>query len=132
MGLGAFADRQISELSTGTRRVAELACVLTLGPSLLLLDEPSAGIAQKETEALGRLLTLIKSDLQLSLVIIEHDIPLVMSLADHIVAMEAGQMMAEGTPDEVRSSQAVIDSYLGTDPDVVARSDSVRIPVDDG
>jgi ABC-type branched-subunit amino acid transport system ATPase component/ABC-type branched-subunit amino acid transport system permease subunit len=131
MGLGPFADRQISELSTGTRRIAELACVLTLEPKLLLLDEPSAGIAQRETEALGRLLTSIKIDLDLSLVIIEHDIPLVMSLADRVVAMEAGRQLAEGSPEEIRHSEAVIDSYLGTNWDAIARSDTVRVKADD-
>src|SRR5919108_2415677 len=78
MGLDRYRDKQIQELSTGTRRIAELTCLMALEPVCLLLDEPSSGIAQRETEALGSLLLDLKQAMNLTLVIIEHDIPLIM------------------------------------------------------
>src|SRR5918992_2752865 len=77
MGLDHFRRKQVRELSTGTRRITELACMVALEPALLLLDEPSSGIAQRETEALGNLLATLKTRLGLTMLIIEHDIPLI-------------------------------------------------------
>lgn len=122
MGLADFSDRQTNELSTGTRRITELACMIVLEPVVLLLDEPSGGIAQRETEALGQLLARLKDQLNTTLVIIEHDIPLVMSLADRVVAMESGRILAEGKPEEVRNNPLVVESYLGGDLRAIERS----------
>lgn len=122
MGLGRYGDTRILALSTGTRRIAELACLVALEPRLLLLDEPTSGIAQRETEALGGVLRRIKSELDLTLVVIEHDIPLLMSLADRVVAMESGRVVMIGRPDEVRADPGVIASYLGADPLAIERS----------
>jgi ABC-type branched-subunit amino acid transport system ATPase component/ABC-type branched-subunit amino acid transport system permease subunit len=113
MGLDPFWNKQVRELSTGTRRIVELASMVALEPTLLLLDEPSSGIAQKETEQLGRLLTDLKDQFGMTLLIIEHDIPLIMGMADRIIAMADGQVIAEGPPDVVREDPAVIESYLG-------------------
>ena len=82
---------------------------------MLLLDEPSSGIAQRETEALGDAARRLKEALDVTMVVIEHDIPLIMALSDRIIAMESGRVIAEGTPDEVRSIPRVIESYLGGD-----------------
>jgi ABC-type branched-subunit amino acid transport system ATPase component/ABC-type branched-subunit amino acid transport system permease subunit len=117
LGLESYASHQILGLSTGTRRIVELACLIALEPKLLLLDEPSSGIAQRETEALGEVLLRLKHHLDVTLVLIEHDMPLVMSLSHRMIAMTAGSVIAQGTPDEVRSSPAVITSYLGGNPD---------------
>lgn len=122
MGLEAYRERQIRELSTGTRRVAELACMVALSPDLLLLDEPSSGIAQRETEALGSLLERVRSDLGTTMVVIEHDIPLIMGLADRIVVMESGRVIAVGSPKQIRTDARVVDSYLGTDTTAIRRS----------
>ena len=122
MGLEPFATKQINELSTGTRRITELACVLALSPTLLLLDEPSSGIAQRETEALGELLVRLKARLGTTMVVIEHDMPLIMSISDRIVAMESGMVIAEGTPEAVRADPLVLESYLGFDPAAIQRS----------
>jgi ABC-type branched-subunit amino acid transport system ATPase component/ABC-type branched-subunit amino acid transport system permease subunit len=122
MGLGAYRSSQIQQLSTGTRRITEIACLVALRPTLLLLDEPSSGVAQKETEALGVLLSELRRELKLTMVIIEHDIPMVMSLSDRIVAMADGEVIAYGTPAEVRNSPAVVEAYLGGSITAIERS----------
>ena len=122
LGLGAFRDKYIRELSTGSRRVVDLACVLAHGPRVLFLDEPSSGIAQREAEALGPLLLRIRRMTGASLLIIEHDVPLLTSIADRMIALDLGEIVAVGTPDEVIRDPSVVASYLGESEAVVARS----------
>jgi len=122
MGLDRYRNKQILELSTGTRRITELACVLALEPDVLLLDEPSSGIAQRESEALGDVLLRLRSALGCALVVIEHDIPLLMSLSDRVMAMDTGRVVAVGDPEEVRNHPRVVESYLGGDATVIERS----------
>lgn len=126
MGLGRYADAVIGSLSTGTRRIAELACLVAVDARVLLLDEPTAGVAQRETEAFGPLIERIRKELDATLVIIEHDMPLVMSLSDRVYCMSAGKVIAEGVPEEVRTNPAVIAAYLGTDERAIKRSDTGR------
>ena len=126
MGLTRYRDKLVGELSTGTRRITELACVLALEPKLLLLDEPSSGIAQREVEALGQLLRRIKELTGCTLLIIEHDMPLIMGLADRIVALESGRVLAEGTPAEIQNHPAVIESYLGRSTASIHRSNGSK------
>ena len=113
VGLTAHADKPPSELSTGMLRLAELAAVSVVRPRLLLLDEPASGIAQAETEALGPLLRRLRDHLDATVVVIEHDMPLVMGISDTIVAMAQGAVVTVGRPDEVRRHPAVLESYLG-------------------
>jgi ABC-type branched-subunit amino acid transport system ATPase component len=127
MGLDRYRAAQVQNLSTGTRRIAELACLVGLGPEVLLLDEPCAGIAQRETEALAELLATLKRDLDLTLCIIEHDIPMIMSMADRIVCMAEGEIIAEGPPDIVRTNPRVVESYLGGSLTAIQRSGTVSI-----
>jgi len=122
LGLGRYAHTPTSALSTGTRRIVELACLLAEDPVLMLLDEPSAGVAQKETEALGPLLRQIRDHTGAALLVIEHDMPLLSGLCDRLVAMELGTVIADGPPARVLEHPAVVASYLGTDAAAIHRS----------
>ena len=89
---------------------------------MLLLDEPSSGIAQREAEALGPLLLRIRDTLDASLVIIEHDMPLIASVSDRMIALDQGRVVTVGRPDEVLAHPDVVESYLGGDRSVIGRS----------
>ena len=122
LGLGAFTHKFVSELSTGSRRIVDIGMALAHRPDVLILDEPSSGIAQKETEALGPLLVRIHEELGCSLLVIEHDMPLLLSISDRLLALETGRLIAEGRPDDVINDPRVVASYLDTDESVVNRS----------
>jgi len=115
MNLGAFRDKFVSELSTGSRRIVDLACIMAHDPLVLLLDEPSSGIAQRETEALGPLLLRIREETGASLLVIEHDMPLIRSVSDELLALETGSVLTRGKPDEVLEDPRLVSAYLGTD-----------------
>ncbi len=114
LGLGAYGERFVSELSTGMRRIVELACLIAGDASVLCLDEPTAGVAQREAEAFGPLLLRVREELDASMLVIEHDMPLVMSISDRIYCLEAGRVISSGSPAEVRADPLVVASYLGT------------------
>ena len=122
MGLGAFRDKLLGELSSGSRRIVELACILAQDPSVVLLDEPSAGVAQRETEALGPLLRRVQAHTGCSMLVIEHDMPLIAAVSDEVVALELGQVIARGSPTEVLGHPRVVESYLGMAAATVNRS----------
>ena len=115
LGLGSNVDQLIAELSTGTRRMVELAGQVALGARVLLLDEPTAGLSQRETEEFAPRIREIQRELGAAVLLIEHDMPLVMSVSDRVYCMEAGAVIAEGSPAAVRANPLVIASYLGTD-----------------
>ncbi|MDQ1711184.1 MAG: hypothetical protein QOE45_634 [Frankiaceae bacterium] len=121
-GLAAYRDKLVGELSTGTRRVVDLACLLILRPTVILLDEPSSGIAQREAEALAPLLLRVREELGCALVLIEHDMPLVLSVAERLYALETGRVIAVGDPADVVRDPDVVRSYLGDDPAAINRS----------
>jgi branched-chain amino acid transport system ATP-binding protein len=124
LGITDFRDKLVRELSTGSRRIVDLACIVAHGPSVLLLDEPSSGIAQREAEALGPLLLRIRERTGASLLVIEHDVPLLLGIADRVIALDLGEIVAEGSPDEVVRDDRVVHSYLGTAGTAIARSGS--------
>ena len=114
LGLHPYADSLIAELSTGTRRVVELAGLLALDAGMLCLDEPTAGVGQAEAEAFVPLLVDIRREMGAGMLIIEHDMALIMSVSDRLYCLEAGQVIAEGPPEAVRDDPAVVASYLGS------------------
>ena len=113
------------ELSTGTRRIVDLACCMAAEPKVLLLDEPSSGISQKESEELGPLLQRIRYETGCTLLLIEHDMPLIMSVSDELLALELGAVVTRGAPTEVVEHPQVVASYLGTTEEVIKRSGNV-------
>lgn len=124
-GLDVYREKLVGELSTGTRRVVDLASILAQKPKLLLLDEPTAGLAQRETEAFGPLIGRVKEQLGCAVLIIEHDMVLIGELCDRVYALESGRVIAEGTPDAVRNDPKVVASYLGTDEAAINRSGAI-------
>jgi branched-chain amino acid transport system ATP-binding protein len=122
MGLGAFRSKFVHELSTGTRRIVDLAAVVAHRPRVVLLDEPSSGIAQREAEALAPVLRSVRNELDCALVVIEHDMVLLRSVVDRVVALDQGSVVAEGEPAYVLDHPAVVASYLGTDRATITRS----------
>lgn len=113
VGMDGLATRPASSLPYGAQRRLEIARALALRPSFLLLDEPAAGMNPAETDALIAVLRQIRERHQIGLLVVEHDLKLIMRLCDHIVVLNKGQMIAEGSPDEIRANPAVIEAYIG-------------------
>ncbi|HMT59904.1 MAG TPA: ATP-binding cassette domain-containing protein, partial [Microthrixaceae bacterium] len=120
--LDALADLRVGELSTGSRRIVDLAASVALSPSVLLLDEPSSGIAQREAEALGPLIRRIRDQLGCAVVVVEHDMPLLVGIADRLVAMESGAVVTTGVAAEVLAHPRVVEAYLGATREIIERS----------
>lgn len=112
-GLERFKHRQIAHLSTGTRRVVDLASIVLAKPRLLLLDEPTAGIAQREAEAFIPLLKRLHEVTGSTILVVEHDVPLVFAICSTVVVMQTGNVVCTGTPDEVRDDPRAVAAYLG-------------------
>ena len=113
MNIGAYRNSFIRELSTGTRRIVDLACLVAHRPTVVLLDEPSSGIAQREVEALAPVLLRLRDEMGASLLVIEHDLPLISSISDRLIALDQGEVIAVGTPAAVLTHPDVVESYLG-------------------
>ncbi|MBR6186315.1 MAG: ABC transporter ATP-binding protein [Clostridia bacterium] len=113
VGLEDVADEKATSLPYGKQRRLEIARALATEPSLLLLDEPAAGMNPQETLDLGAFIQQIKRDFNLTVFVIEHHMDLVMGISDRIYVIEFGKLIAEGTPEEIQNNQAVIDAYLG-------------------
>lgn len=121
-GLFSYLDVFTSELSTGTRRIVDIAAAVSHRPSVLLLDEPSSGIAQREAEALGPLIRQIRDELDCTILLVEHDMPLVTAVSDELVAFDTGRIVCRNKPSVVVRDRSVVASYLGGDQRVIQRS----------
>jgi ABC-type branched-subunit amino acid transport system ATPase component len=124
-GLERFRQHRTAELSTGTRRVVDLASIVLARPRLLLLDEPTAGIAQREAEAFIPLLRRIHEVADTTIVLVEHDVPLVFELCSTVVVMELGRVVAAGAPEEVRADPKALAAYLGASDEALMASGPV-------
>jgi branched-chain amino acid transport system ATP-binding protein len=106
-------DTVVSSLPYGVQKLLELGCALASEPDLLLLDEPSSGMGPEEAHQLGRRLATVRAQFGLTMLLIEHHVPLVTSLCDHVYVLNFGQLLAEGPPDFVRAHPDVVTAYLG-------------------
>jgi ABC-type branched-subunit amino acid transport system ATPase component len=113
VGLSAQSDQPIADLSFGQIRLAEIARALASRPKLILMDEPASGLSRAETQSLRNLLFHIK-ELAITILLVEHNMPLVMSTADHVLVLDKGRMLASGSPDDIKADAGVRKAYLGT------------------
>jgi ABC-type branched-subunit amino acid transport system ATPase component/MFS family permease len=121
LGLEAYRGKFVRELSTGVRRILDIGCVLASEPKLLMLDEPSTGIAQAEAVGLAPLFDRVRSETGCSILIIEHTMSLIAAVADELLALDQGRVVTRGTPEEVLNDERVIESYLGGAEDLIKR-----------
>jgi len=125
-GLERFRHHRTAELSTGTRRVVDLASIVLAQPRLLLLDEPTAGIAQREAEAFIPLLQRLHQVADTTIVLVEHDVPLVFELCSTVVVMELGQVVAAGPPEVIKADPKALAAYLGASDEALMASGPVH------
>ena len=113
--LADCANRLAGELSYGQQRRLEIARAMCTRPQVICLDEPAAGLNPHETEALSRMIRVLRDEHDMTVVLIEHDMGMVMSISDHIVVLDHGHVIAEGAPQDIRNNPTVIAAYLGAD-----------------
>jgi ABC-type branched-subunit amino acid transport system ATPase component len=129
LGLGEFRHRYVSELATGTRRLVELGCVAALGADVLLLDEPTAGFAHQEVDRFIEVVRGLRTHLGATIVVIDHDVPMMMALTDRVYVLEAGVVIAEATPATLFDDERVASAYLGNSVHATGTRGSVAVDV---
>lgn len=115
IGLSEFANKPAGSLSYGNQRRLEIARAMCTNPRMICLDEPAAGLNPRETDELSTLIRRLRDEFKVTVLVIEHDMSLVMSISDHIVVLNYGQVISRGTPQTVRKDPKVLAAYLGTD-----------------
>ena len=113
LGLEKVAHAAIGQLPFGTLKTVELARCLVVNPSMIMLDEPVAGMNQEESLALANIIVRVRESLNITILLVEHDMSVVMRISDHIVVMNFGKKLAEGSPEYIRNHPEVIEAYLG-------------------
>ena len=113
LGLSHIRDKRVGGMSYGTLKLLELGCALATDPDILLLDEPTSGMGPDESDELGERLLVLRREFGLTMLVIEHHVPLVLRVCDHVYVLNFGRLLTEGTPPEVRSHPEVIAAYLG-------------------
>jgi branched-chain amino acid transport system ATP-binding protein len=113
LGLGGVRDRRVGNLPYGTLKLLELGCALATDPALLLLDEPSSGMGPEESHELGDRLLALRQELGVTMLLIEHHVPLVAAICDYVYVLNFGRLLAEGDAEHVRSHPEVVAAYLG-------------------
>ncbi len=126
VGIGEEASSPVSSLPTGSARLVELARALSTDPKVLLLDEPCSGLDERETETLGRLLTSLAAEGR-AVLLVEHDTDLVLRVCSRVHVLDFGQVIASGTPDEIRRNPAVQEAYLGRSSTVTSTPDDPAV-----
>ena len=117
MNLESLRSAVVGNLAYGNQRLVEMARALALEPRILLLDEPTAGMNAEEKESMARFILDVHEERGITVLVIDHDIDVVMDIADRVVVLDFGRRIAQGTPEQVRNDPAVIDAYLGARPD---------------
>ena len=120
VGLAARASEPVENLPLGLQRLLQLACGLATEPRLLLLDEPASGLNSAETRVLGDVLLAVKRR-GTTIVLVEHDMSLVMKISDHVIVLNFGRKLAEGSPEDIRNNRDVVRAYLGAEADDARR-----------
>ena len=115
LGLGDVRDRRLGSLSYGTLKLLELGCALAGDPDLLLLDEPSSGMGPEEAHELGDRLLALRKELGVTMLLIEHHVPLVAAVCDYVYVLNFGRLLAQGDAEHVRNHPEVVAAYLGTE-----------------
>jgi branched-chain amino acid transport system ATP-binding protein len=124
LGLADVRDKQVGGLPYGTLKLLELGCALATDPDILLLDEPSSGMGPEESHELGERLLGLRQDFGLTMLLIEHHVPLVLSVCDHVYVLNFGRLLAEGAPSVIQTHPEVVAAYLGGEaPDALAQTD---------
>jgi len=124
-----YAHHQIGDLSTGSRRLAELACASAIGAHVILLDEPTAGLTPQEVTAFIRIATRLREELNVAVVVIDHDVPMMRSLVDRLYVLEAGVLIAHGAPSILDTDERVIAAYMGNARGASLSKDGTNRPI---
>jgi sulfate-transporting ATPase len=126
-GLEGYLASLPGELPYAQRRIVAIARAVSTMPSVLLLDEPAAGLDEHSTRELGLLIRRLAHDWGMAILLIEHDVPLVLNTCDRVIALNFGEVVAEGTPEEIKTNAAVVEAYLGSaQPESAAEPVSMR------